>query len=325
MSNAPRVRRISGSDDLRLLFDHLGLLGRHVIVKPNWFSLYPGNYTDASILDLVLTALSGPATVVESYTCMRHDGSREITRRNARSHWDWLRQQDAWFLETTGIGAVLERHGARYVNVTEEVWLERVVPQTEIRARVESRYGEVDQPDLCGYVPLSLFELAGSPLLSLGRLKGSWSLSLKNLFGLIPDPLRDRWHGPGDRDLARSIVNINLIYQALFEAVGMVETFAPFALYRDGGQYHTPWGDYDLIPAAGVAFAGTNLPAVDAAVAHALGARPEEIEYLRMAEARGLGAWADGLQVQVPPELLAALTGQGGGGETKDAQAGERR
>lgn len=310
MGDVPCVSRITGPDELRRLFGHLGLTGRHIIVKPNWFSLYPGNYTDAEILDLVLTSLGGPATVVESYTGMRHDGSRRITPRNACSHWEWLREQDKWFLETTGIGAVLQRHGATYINVTEEVWSERVAPYHEVASRVESRYGAVDQPELYSYVPFRLFELAGSPLLSLARFKGGWSLSLKNLFGLIPDPLRVRWHGPGDRDLARSIVNINLVYHALFRVVGLVETFAPFSLYRQGGAHHTPWGAYDLMPAAGVAFAGTNLPAVDAAVARAAGAKPGELKYLQLAEARGLGAWAEGLQVEVPADLASALAGR---------------
>ncbi len=312
MGDVPCACRIAGPDELGQLFRHLGLAGRHTIVKPNWFSLYPGNYTDAAVLDLVLTALDGPVTVVESYTAMRHDGSRRITSRNARSQWEWLCAQDQWFLETTGIGAVLERHRATYICVTEEVWSGRVAPADQIAARVDSRYGAIDQAELYGLVPSRLFELAGCSLLSLGRFKGGWSLSLKNMFGLIPDPLRSRWHGPRDRDLARSIVNVNLVYHALFRMVGMVETFTPFSLYREGGAYNTPWGTYDLIPGVGVAFAGSNLPAVDAAVAQAAGVRPEELGFLQLAEARGLGDWRKGLHVEVPADLAEALSGRPG-------------
>jgi len=300
------VCRVADVDGLRRLFGELGLTGNRFVVKPNWFSLFPGNFTDAQTLDLVLGALPGPATVVESYTAMRHDGSLKITSRNGRRHWERLREQDAWFLESTGIGAVLRRHGAEYVNVTEEVWSGRVAPSSEVAARVEARYGVIDQPALYGYVPARLYELAGCPLLSLARLKGGWSLSLKNLFGLIPDPLRSRWHGPRDADLARSIVNVNLIYHALFRVFGIVEALTPFAYYRQGGQQHTPWGDYDLCPAAGVVFAGGSLPAVDAAVARACGTDPAELEYLRLAEAR-LAPWRDGLRVELPPEWVAAL------------------
>lgn len=306
MSALPLIVRVGDASDLGELFGQLGLTGDRFIVKPNWFCLYPGNYTAAQALDLTLAALPGPAVVVESYTAMRHDGSREITSRNGRENWAWLREQDAWFMETTGIGEVLGWHGAEYVNVTEEVWSGRVAPAAEVAARVEARYGAIDQPELYDYVPRRLFELAGNPLVSLARLKGGWSLSLKNLFGLIPDPLRSRWHGKDDADLARSIVNINLVYHALFRVFGLVETLTPFALYGEGGEYHTPWGDYELRPAAGVVFAGASLPAVDAVVARACGVDPAGLEYLQLAEGR-LGPWREGLGVEVPAEVLAAL------------------
>ena len=306
MSALPLVVRVDDAGDLRLLFERLGLAGARFIVKPNWFCLYPGNYTTAQALDLTLAALPGPAVVVESYTAMRHDGSREITSRNGREDWAWLREQDAWFMEISGIGEVLRRHGAEYINVTEEVWSGRAVPAAEVAARVEARYGGIDQPELYGYVPQRLFEWAGNPLISLARLKGGWSLSLKNLFGLIPDPLRSRWHGPKDADLARSIININLVYHALFAVFGLVEALTPFALYGEGGEYHTPWGNYELRPEAGVVFAGASLPAVDALVARACGIDPAGLEYLQLAEAR-LGPWREGLGVEVPTEVLTAL------------------
>lgn len=52
-------------------------------------------------------------------------------------------------------------------------------------------------------------------LISFAKLKsGTWSL--KNLFGLIPDPIRSRWHGPDGELLGRSIVDIAAVYRALF-------------------------------------------------------------------------------------------------------------
>lgn len=314
MSTRPRVRKIARAEDLRQLFDEVGLAGERIIVKPNWFSLHPGNYTEAGILDQVLAALPGRAVMVESYTGMRNDGSRKITSKNCRGHWEWLREQDEWFLAATGIREVFARHGVEYVNVTEEVWSGRAAPAAEVAARVEARYGPLDQPELYGVVPQRLFALAGCPLLSLGRFKPPWSLSLKNLFGLIPDPMRDRWHGPRDRDLGRSIINIGTVYHALFGVVGLVETLAPFAAYHSGGRYHTPWGDYDLRPAAGVVFCGESLPAVDAAAALAWGADPAGLEYLQIAEGR-LGSWREGLLVDVPAEWRAALQ-QPGNAET---------
>lgn len=64
---------------------------------------------------------------------------------------------------------MLARHGAEYVNVTEEVWQGRVAPAESVREAVEQAYGP----------------------------RG-------NAFGLIPDPLRSRWHGEDGLLLGRS-------------------------------------------------------------------------------------------------------------------------
>jgi hypothetical protein len=46
---------------------------------------------------------------------------------------------------------------------------------------------------------------------------------MKNMFGLIPDPVRAWWHGPGNRRLPKSILGINEVYGALFRLVGVFE------------------------------------------------------------------------------------------------------
>ena len=54
---------------------------------------------------------------------------------------------------------------------------------------------------------------------------------MKNLFGLIPDPVRAWWHdsrdssalAPRESRLARSILDINKVYGALFELAGVFE------------------------------------------------------------------------------------------------------
>ena len=43
------------------------------------------------------------------------------------------------------------------------------------------------------------------------------------MFGLIPDPVRAWWHGPGNRRLAKSILGINMVYGALFRLTGVFE------------------------------------------------------------------------------------------------------
>ena len=123
----------------KLLFDPW--LGADVfIVKPNWCSVYPADFTDAGTLGMLVEALDGRVIVTESYMLERQDGSMRFTvegdgvdwRWVARHpSWDWikeegrwdqLRKQDKWFLDKYGFTDLFEECGVEYVNVTEEVW-----------------------------------------------------------------------------------------------------------------------------------------------------------------------------------------------------------
>ncbi|MEW6233357.1 MAG: DUF362 domain-containing protein, partial [Chloroflexota bacterium] len=266
------IKHIRNQEDMASLLAEVGLAGDLFIVKPSWFSPHYGNYTEAAVLDLVLGALPGRKMVVEGYSGARNDGSREITPENAREHWAWIRDQDRWFLESTGIGAVLARRGVEYLNVTEEVWQGRIADPATIAALVEARYpGVVRHRELFAAVPKRLFDLRGTPLISLARLK-TGSFALKNLFGLIPDPIRLPWH----EYLGEAIVEIVAIYGSLFPTVGVVEGIYRTTLYREGGYYHTPWGDYDVMEGPGIALAGRDLVALDASAFRLLGLDPEE-------------------------------------------------
>ncbi|MEZ5364359.1 MAG: hypothetical protein R2748_18985 [Bryobacterales bacterium] len=71
-------------------------------------------------------------------------------------------------------------------------------------------------------MPAVLAENAGAPLLSYARFKGPTRLSLSNLFGLIPAPLRARWHGPNMTHLARVCCALARLYGSIFELYGVV-------------------------------------------------------------------------------------------------------
>lgn len=306
------------------------------LIKPAWFSPHRANFVGARELDLLLSCLPpGRRIVIEGYSGARNFGGREITPENAYHNWDWIREQDRVFRDRTGISEVLARHGAEYVNVTEEVWQERVAPAESVREAVERAYGRrgsvrpgaamprgdchlargsggepgieqllepvVAQEELFGVVPRCLFELRGSVLISLAKLKtGSWSL--KNLFGLIPDPLRSRWHGEEGRMLGRSIVDIAAIYRALFRVVGIVEGIYETALYRPGGRYHTDWGDYDVVEDGGLVLGSWNLVTLDCCAARAVGS----LEIGERSFAR-IGEQVFGEPAVVPDELADAL------------------
>lgn len=277
-----------GPGDLRQLLAAAvgGMDAPDFIVKVNWFSPHPGNYTGAVALDRLLAALPGPATVVEGHSSGRTDGSRWLgPGQAAGAARDWLREQEREFLRATGLRAVLDRHGAAYLNVTEEAWAGRTVDAGEVARAVG---GPLVHPELLGCVPQALYERRErSSFINFARLKlpaaggdGAYSLGLKNLFGLIPEPDRTAYHG----DLPTSILDIGRVYHALFTIVTVCEGLENGILFRTGGAYKAPWGDYDLLTGAGpLAIAGANPLEVDAVAAAIFGVTLEDRTLFREA------------------------------------------
>jgi len=248
------------------------------IVKVNWFSPLPANYTGPVALDLLLAALPGPATVLESHSSGRTDGSRWLgPGKVVGPARDWLRRQEVEFLEKTGLRAVMDRRGATYMNLTEEVWAGRVVdPEAIRRAVAESGPGGTDRPirhqELLGCVPQALYDRRDRCLfIDFARVKlprpgtnDAYSLGLKNMFGLIPEPARSDYHSR----LPRAILDCNRIYHALFKVVTVCEGLENVIYYHKGGRNRAPWGNYDILGGhPGLLVAGTNPLEVDTAAA----------------------------------------------------------
>ena len=317
------ARRVTGAGELRDLLLASGLPGDEEVylIKPTWHGRAPGTYTDAQALDLLLTALRpGRAVIVEGYTSGRNDSSRAIDWTvDPRPHWDWIREQDRLYLEQTGLTAVIERHGARYISVTEEVWSGRVVPAGEVAALVRDTRGPIAQPELYRLVPSSLYDLRGAPLLSMARFKGSMRLSTMNLFGLIPDPLRTRWHGADDLGLLRTMVDLAMLYGSLFRLHGMVEAITAAVHWREGGRYRSRWGRYDLVEQPGVVVSSAHVGAVDAYCELLQGIDPTQCLYLWVL-AEALGPWKLPHSDEVPEELSAALDPDGSARTARLAQ-----
>lgn len=196
-----------------------------VIVKPNWGT--SSCFVEAAILDWVLTAVDGEAIVVESYGWARTEESVKTGRLGSKKRGD-LRRADKWFLRYSGVNEVLERHGVEFMNLTEENWGHRSTDPEEVRSLVEERHTPVAMEEMYGFVPERLFEMRGCDLLSLAKVK-LWlppfkiSLTLKNLFGMIPGPGRLRYHGKKNTRINQSIADIYKIYESLFEVKGVVE------------------------------------------------------------------------------------------------------
>lgn len=291
--------QVENADSMRGLLEKSGLsFSDSYLVKPNWFFRGEGFYTDARTLELLLECLD-KVTIIESYTYQRNDGTRAITPENGKSNWDWIREQDKKFLRETGLDVLLKQYNVEYVNLTEEIWSERVANSENVRMSVEAAFPPVCRKGLYEQVPERIYALRGRKLISFAKLKQQTanrvSATLKNMFGNIIDPNRMSWHGEDDRDLARNIVDINKVYASLFDVVGLCEAIFTAVRYAKEGKYPLPWGfHYDLAENLGLAFCGGRLVDVDAYVSQACGIDPNVVEHLRLA-ARVFGGWTGSL------------------------------
>ncbi len=89
---------------------------------------------------------------------------------------------------------------------------------------MEARYPPAFTEALYGFIPEKLYRHRGAAFLSLSKRKEYQSFTMKNMFGLIPDPCRAWWHGPKNARLAPSILDINKVYAAHFQLASVFET-----------------------------------------------------------------------------------------------------
>jgi hypothetical protein len=261
------VGKVAGAADLSRFLEELDIQGTIFVVKPNWSNAR--DFTSAQTLDWLFSSLQGVIKVIEGYTAWRNElntgpkPKEVVTPSNARAKWRWIKEQDAWFLDFSGIDKVLTKHSVEYINVTEEVWSDRVLEPEEVRDLVDNRYGVLTSHEMYGFVPTKIYELRDSTLISLNnsrQIEGGISLSTENLFGLIPDPVRYlKWHGRNASRLSRSIVEINKIYRSLFSPCYWINEV------KEKG-----------------AFVGSrNSVESDAVTAKLMGVDPEKVSYLK--------------------------------------------
>jgi len=307
--------RVRSSADLKRVLLDLDLEPGVLIVKPSWYSPHPANFTSAEALRMLIEALDRRVVVTEGYSLDRQDGSMKfqvdgeaVDWRWVMKHpsWEWVREggrwdefrkQDRWFLDEHGFTDLFEEFGVDYVNVTEEVWSGRVVDPTTVKRAVEEKFKTVIDEKLYSFLPKRFHGLAGSPLISLGRVKGIGgtypSLTLKNLFGLIPDPLRSSWHGPKDSLLGRSIVDIAKVYASFFGVHGVCEAIESATAEHPEGEVQVPWGRYKVVKGVGAVAVGRNLVSLDAVLCGLMGVDPEKVSYLQEGE-RAFGRYDRG-------------------------------
>ncbi len=258
-----------------------------VIIKPNWGTI--NNYTEAEIIDGVLSAIDGESLVVESYGWARTKDALTGKGLGSREK-DELRKSDQWFLDISGIGAVLKKHGVEYLNVTEEAWANRTVDPNVVKKLVEKTQ-PVQFEEMYAQVPTRLFDMRGGTFLSLAKYKLVHdplvaSLSIKNLFGMIPGPSRWKFHGKNDSKFAQSVVDINKIYRSMFNVNGMVDAVLTASIGLVPEEAIKP----KIIRNAGLLLGSEDCVRLDAFVAALEGKDPSEIGYLKLA-ATHFGSW----------------------------------
>jgi len=206
------------------------------------------------------------------------EGWRWLLRR---PDWDWFREGGYWdqimkeekaFLDSRGYTDLFKEFSVEYVNVTDEIWSGRMADPAEVKKAVESRYKPAFTEKLYGFVPKRLYDLRGSTFISYAKMQPYNSFTLKNMFGLIPDPLRAWWHGYKHARLGKSIVDINKVYASLFNVYGVCETLYASPMVDPLGEFLEPTGKrYNVVENLGVVAFGRDLVSLDAILCNLAG------------------------------------------------------
>ncbi len=264
----------------------------YLVVKPNWVSNVEGEFTEAEILDWVLLAFpKQEKLVVESYTPnrgLRFDRREEhygqgVSLVGGKKFWDFYKKQDQYFLKTTGIGKVLAKHKADYINATNEFWSGQCVDPRVVEDIVRQKGKLLKWQELYSYVPNRLFEIREkATLLSLAKIKTEEgtpaimvSMAVKNLFGLVPHPSRMvPFHGKNHASVPEVVKDVYILYTSLFDcALWVAEGIK--TLVRN---YCQP--DQRVVKDQGLFFVGKNGVEVDAEACRVLGLDPKKVPYL---------------------------------------------
>jgi hypothetical protein len=289
---------VRNADELRALLPEKVLDAETVFAKVTWHGYATGTYTDPVALDALLTAIPGKVVLLEGHTSSRNTAGRVDWdwETDARQHRAWIRTEENDYLERTGLAEVIRCHHATYLNVTEEYWDGRC-------SEVATANSESEFSELARFVPQVIIENSGAPLISFARFKGPTRLSLANLFGLIPEPLRARWHGPNITYLARVCCELSKVYGSVLDLYGVVESINAAVRWDRRGLYRSRWGNYDLISSPGLATMSRGVVAADLQAARLQGLDPRRSAYYDVVDSE-LGIRQSALDLELPDEWV---------------------
>lgn len=249
------------------------------IVKPNWINEELAHLTDPVVLSWVLESLvtKGETVVTEAYSARNQ--TMRLRKREGETKLERHRRAERVFLRRQGLERTFRELGVDYVNVDEELAAGRMVDAETVGAETEARYAPVERSELYSHIPERLYQLRAGTFISLAKFKLTFSMCVKNIFGLIPDTAdeigRGSYHGKKDRKLPRNIIDINKIYRSLFTVVGMVEGIRSLTGLINRGGHHSMFGyDYEVFENRGLFYFGSDPLWLDAFIAAQCGIDP---------------------------------------------------
>ncbi len=208
-----------------------------------------------------------------------------MSLERGRKYRTKYRDQDSYFLTQTGIAGVLEKHHVSYINITEEVWGRRCVSRETVKKILGKQARFIVWQELMDYVPTKLFEIRDkATFISLAKVKLESglpsiyvSMSVKNLFGLIPHPSRwEPFHQQNHRFVPEVVRDIYLIYTSLFKnnlwVVEGIKTLVE--------NYTEP--NQKIVENEGLLFIGREGTKVDRQACVKMDIKPEKVPYLEI-------------------------------------------
>jgi hypothetical protein len=250
--------------------------------------------------------------VLEGHTASRNTGDAERMawdwEKDAREHRSYIQREDRAFLERTGLQEVLDRHHAQYLNVTEAHWDGACADAREVEKLLAERGLTLHEPEMAALVPEVLLEHAGAPLISFARFKGPTRLSISNMFGLIPTPLRTAWHGPNITYFARVCCDLAKLYGAFLQPYGIVEGLSAAVRWERQGLYRSRWGNYDLVPRPGLVTVSEGLAPADVLASRLQGQDVTRSAFFDVVSAE-LGFDSALAELPIDPALVRRLVG----------------
>ncbi len=200
-------------------------------------------------------------------------------------HWGRLKELDQKYLDAKGFTDLFKEFGVEYVNITDEIWAGNVIDPDLVKGKVEGKYGPLFTEKLYGFIPEKLYAHRGSSLISFNKFKHYTTFTLKNMFGFIPDPIRCWWHGPKNRRMFKSIIDINKLYTTFFNVLGIQEALGLTPRSNKKGSFGESGMNYELLQGSKLVCAGFDRVEVDTLMAGVGSFGLVELDYLEQADA----------------------------------------